>query len=263
MTLLSWLGICSAVRHGRGKILIPTEFVGNKDKAYPWESKFFLLLLNAHVGRGNYHASRLLSGKRRTSGELLSRWGSGLLKAARNAAGPFLCWISNCCSSGSSSNFFLTCGGSCKSFSLSISFIIVVAVCVLLRSILAAGNIESLNINGQEIRVRRPIEPQPAGTVQLPAQFTRDVFFVRYENLASLTKCATLVQLCKDYQLSSAGNRDVLRERMEGFSENPIRFTVPADGISVLAQPSEFYSILLAPVNMSSSADLHPQDEVD
>ncbi|KAF5375456.1 hypothetical protein D9757_009967 [Collybiopsis confluens] len=180
-----------------------------------------------------------------TSGELLSRWGSGLLKAARNAAGPFLCWISTCCSSGTSSNIFLTCGGSCKSFSLSISLIIVVAVCVLLRSILAAAmdaktsastsplskidksaycDVESLNINGQEIRVRRPIEPQPAGTVQLPAQFTGDVFFVRYENLASLTKRATLVQLCKDYQLSSAGNRDVLRERIEGFSENPIQW---------------------------------------
>ncbi|KAF5366095.1 hypothetical protein D9757_012707 [Collybiopsis confluens] len=36
------------------------------------------------------------------------------------------------------------------------------------------------------------------------------------------------------------------------LSQNLPRFTVPADGILVLAQPSEFYSILLAPVNMSS-----------
>lgn len=44
-------------------------------------------------------------------------------------------------------------------------------------------NVEVIMIEGQEIRVHRPAEPQPQGSIPLPSHYTNGIFYIGYHSL--------------------------------------------------------------------------------
>ncbi|KAJ3871767.1 hypothetical protein F5051DRAFT_433587 [Lentinula edodes] len=95
---------------------------------------------------------------------------------------------------------------------------------------LAAGAaMNHIEIDGKKVKIVYPPEPQPAGTLALPCKYD-GVFHVAYKDINKLSRPA-LLELCKQYSLSSLGNKIVLKDRITGFSENKIRWQCLLPGI--------------------------------
>ncbi|KAJ3870323.1 hypothetical protein EV359DRAFT_76020 [Lentinula novae-zelandiae] len=95
---------------------------------------------------------------------------------------------------------------------------------------LAAGAaMNHIEIDGKNVEIVYPPEPQPAGTLALPCKYD-GVFHVAYKDINKLSRPA-LLELCKQYSLSGLGNKIVLKDRIAGFSEHKIRWQCLLPGI--------------------------------
>ncbi|KAF9056885.1 hypothetical protein BDP27DRAFT_1433267 [Rhodocollybia butyracea] len=112
----------------------------------------------------------------------------------------------------------------------------------------AYSPVEVFNIDGQEIRVRRPAGSWPQGQIQLPGRMEDGTFYISYYNMcvsmlsfsilfaywvvsssgsqypSDSMKRPELVALCREFSLGVVGKMANFKEKLTGFSENVIRW---------------------------------------
>ncbi|KAF9075774.1 hypothetical protein BDP27DRAFT_1414946 [Rhodocollybia butyracea] len=112
----------------------------------------------------------------------------------------------------------------------------------------AYSPVEVFNIDGQEIRVRRPAGSRPQGQIQLPGRMEDGTFYISYYNMcvsmlsfsilfaywvvsssgsqypSDSMKRPELVALCREFSLGVVGKMADFKEKLTGFSENVIRW---------------------------------------
>ncbi|KAJ4484560.1 hypothetical protein C8R41DRAFT_868552 [Lentinula lateritia] len=85
---------------------------------------------------------------------------------------------------------------------------------------LSISDLETITLDGQEFRIRRPPGPQPDRTIALPVH-NSGVFDVDYVDIYVM-KRTSLAELCKKNNLGTVGKKAELQEKLIGFSENMI-----------------------------------------
>ncbi|KAJ3904864.1 hypothetical protein F5879DRAFT_953002 [Lentinula edodes] len=90
------------------------------------------------------------------------------------------------------------------------------------ESPLSISDLETITLDGQEFRIRRPPGPQPDRTIALPVH-NNGVFDVDYVDIYVM-KRTSLAELCKKNNLGTVGKKAELQEKLVGFSENMVRW---------------------------------------
>ncbi|KAJ3911752.1 hypothetical protein F5877DRAFT_85575 [Lentinula edodes] len=86
-----------------------------------------------------------------------------------------------------------------------------------------SGEAQSIENEEEELQVVYPADPQPADTLVLPGKHENGIYYAIYTNINRLTGPG-LKELCKQYCLSTTGNKKILKERIAGFSQDKSRW---------------------------------------